>query len=63
MALRKDESVVTVCKKLRRQLRNKLQEVTYLGWSGGAKTKHSTSRVGVDAVKGGQKPYRTISGK
>jgi len=63
MAWCKYESVVTVCEILRRQPRNKLQEITYLGWSGGAKTKHSTSRVGVDEVKGGQKPYRTISGK
>jgi hypothetical protein len=31
--------------------------------SGGAKTKHRTSRVGVEMVMGGQKPYRTIRGK
>ena len=31
--------------------------------SGGAKTKHRTSRVGVEVVMGGQKPYRTIRGK
>jgi len=63
MARGKDGSVVTVWKTLRRQLRKKVHEVTYLSWSGGAKTKHSTSRVGVVEVNGGQKPYRTISGK
>ena len=30
--------------------------------SGGAKTKHRTSRVGVEMVMGGKKPYRTIRG-
>ena len=34
-----------------------------LDGSGGAKTKHRTSRVGVEMVMGGQKPYRTIRGK
>lgn len=31
--------------------------------SGGAKTKHRTSRVEVEMVMGGKKPYRTIRGK
>jgi hypothetical protein len=43
--------------------KGKRNKKTDVDGSGGAKTKHRTSRVGVEMVMGGKKPYRTIRGK
>lgn len=43
--------------------RKRKKKRSNLDGSGGAKTKHRTSRVGVEMVMGGQKPYRTMRGK